>query len=214
MNLEQREDNHLSGWSTAFGRRVIYTLTLFALGLSLYLQDRALGTAFDDVSAADHIGYMLRVTARIAFFLLLLAMIARPFRQLTGMGFQLLRHRRYLGLAMAFVHTVHFGYVLAFLQNSGQNLEAVTIIVGGFAFFLTWVMAVTSNNTSQRALGVWWRRIHTFSLHYIWLIFMITFFCALRANSEPLYAGIVSAGLVAVSLRIAVHLSQRFKRTA
>ena len=214
MNLEQREDNHLSGWSTAFGRNSIYALTLFALGASLYFQYRALGIAFADVSTADHIGYMLRVTARIAFFLLLLAMIARPFRQLTGTGFQLLRHRRYLGLAMAFVHTVHFGYVLAFLKNSDEPLAMVTLIFGGLAFLLTWIMAATSNNTSQRALGVWWRRIHTLGIYYVWLIFMNTFIGALSASSDPLYVGIIAAGLVAVSLRIAVFLRQRFSRTA
>ncbi len=214
MNLEQREDNHLYGWSTSFGRNAIFSLTLFVLGLSLYLQDLALGMGLEEISLADHIGYMLRVTARMAFFLLLLAMIARPFRQLTGMGLQLLRHRRYLGLAMAFVHTVHFGYVLAFLQNSGEELALETIIFGGLAFLLTWIMAASSNNTSQRLLGIWWGRIHAFGIYYVWLIFMLTFFGSLAQNNEPLYAGIVAAGLVAVSLRLAVYFSQRFKRTA
>jgi len=204
MKLNYREDSHLYGWSGAFGRNVIFTLTLFALGLSLYLQDRALGTAFADVSAADH----------IAFILLLLAMIARPIRQLTGMGFELLRHRRYLGLAMAFVHTVHFGYVVAYLQTSGEPLEMVTLIFGGLAFLLTWIMAATSNNASQRALKAWWRRIHTLGIYYVWLIFMNTFIGVLLATSDPLYVGIVAVGLVAVSLRIAVYLRQRFSRTA
>ena len=214
MKLNYREDSHLYGWSGAFGRNIIFTLTLIALGLSLYLQDRALGTAFADVSAVDHIGYMLRVTARIAFILLLLAMIARPFRQLTGMGSELLRHRRYLGLAMAFVHTVHFGYVVAYLQTSGEPLEMVTLIFGGLAFLLTWIMEATSNNASQRALKAWWRRIHTLGIYYVWLIFMNTFIGVLLATSDPLYVGIVAVGLVAVSLRIAVFLRQRFSRTA
>jgi len=214
MKLHYRDDSHLYGWSSAFGRNIIFTLTLIALGLSIFLQDKALGLAFADVSAADHIGYTLRVTARIAFFLLLLAMIARPIRQLTGMGGELLRHRRYIGLSMAFVHTVHFGYVVAFVQNSGQALELVTIIGGGLAFFLTCVMALTSNNTSQRVLGIWWGRLHTFSVYYVWLIFMNTFIGVLLTENNVLYIGIVAAGLVAVSLRIAVRVTQRFKRTA
>ena len=214
MNLEQRADNHLSDWSTAFGRNAIFTLTLIALGVSLYFQDLALGLPFDAIPLADHIGYMLRVTARIAFFLLLLAMIARPFRQLTGIGSQLLRHRRYLGLAMAFVHTVHFGYVIAFLKTSSEPLEMVTIIFGGLAFLLTWIMAATSNNAAQRALGVWWRRIHTLGIYYVWLIFMNTFIGTQLAEGDFIYTGIVAAGLVAVSLRIAVFLRQRFSRTA
>lgn len=68
MKLHYRDDSHLYGWSSAFGRNKMFTLTLIALGLSIFFQDKALGLAFADVSAADHIGYMLRVTARIAFF--------------------------------------------------------------------------------------------------------------------------------------------------
>jgi DMSO/TMAO reductase YedYZ heme-binding membrane subunit len=104
--------------------------------------------------------------------------------------------------------------VVAFLQNSGQALELVTIIGGGLAFFLTWVMALTSNNTSQRVLGIWWGRLHTFSIYYVWLIFMNTFIGVLLTENNVLYIGIVAAGLVAVSLRIAVRVTQRFKRTA
>ena len=44
--------------------------------------------------------------------------------------------------------------------------------------------------------------------------FMNTFIGVLLATSDPLYVGIVALGLVAVSLRIAVFLRQRFSRTA
>jgi sulfoxide reductase heme-binding subunit YedZ len=109
---------------------------------------------------------------------------------------------------------VHFGYVVAYLQTSGEPLEMVTLTFGGLAFLLTWIMAVTSNNTSQRALKAWWRRIHTLGIYYVWLIFMNTFIGVLLATSDPLYVGIVAVGLVAVSLRMAVFLRQRFSRTA
>ena len=68
---------------------------------------------------AEHIGYMLRVTARLAFALLLLAYIARPIAKLLRSRRVLLRHRRYLGLAVVLVMTVHFGYVWAYLVTSG-----------------------------------------------------------------------------------------------
>ena len=55
MNLEQRADNHLSDWSTAFGRNAIFTLTLIALGVSLYFQDLALGLPFDAIPLANRV---------------------------------------------------------------------------------------------------------------------------------------------------------------
>ncbi len=56
MKLHYRDDSHLYGWSSAFGRNIIFTLTLIALGLSVFFQDKALGLAFADVLAAAHIG--------------------------------------------------------------------------------------------------------------------------------------------------------------
>ena len=63
----------------------------------------------------EHISYMLRVTARMAFVMLLLAYVARPLGQLSGRTFGFMRLRRYLGLSAALSHTVHFGYVCAYL---------------------------------------------------------------------------------------------------
>ena len=50
-------------------------------------------------SLREELGYGLRVSARLAFAALLIAYIARPWRQLAGGGRWLLRHRRYFGLA-------------------------------------------------------------------------------------------------------------------
>lgn len=60
----------------------------------------------------DEVGYMLRVTARLAFILLMLAYLARPMQRAFGIGRTLLLHRRYLGLAMALALTLHFYYVI------------------------------------------------------------------------------------------------------
>ena len=124
---------------------------------------------------ADHIGVMLRVTARLAFAMLLLAYIARPIAQPLRNRGLLLQHRRSLGLAAALVKTVHFGYVWAFVVVSGETLEWLTVILGGAAFVLLWVMAATSSNYAQGKFGLSWRRLHLFGIHYVWLIFMQTF---------------------------------------
>ncbi len=162
----------------------------------------------------DHIGYMLRVTARLAFGLLLLAYLARPIWQLSGQGKTLLNLRPYIGLAAALSHTVHFGYVWAYLTVTEEPTSWVTLVFGGAAFALLWAMALTSNSAGRRKLGVWWRRLHLTGMHYLWLIFMQTFVAqALFASSQ--WARAMSIlGLIALAVRASAWLAQRLRRTA
>ena len=187
-------------------------VTAAILALALAVSPAALPGSSD--TTLEHIGYMLRVTARMAIFMLLLAYVARPIRQLTGKGIGLMRLRRYLGLSAALSHTAHAGYVYAYLRVSGETLDWLTFVFGGAAFVLIWLMALTSNNKAQRVMGSWWRRLHLLGMHYIWLIFMQAFISgALTASSG--WAQLMSfLGLVAVGLRISAWLSQRFSRTA
>ena len=163
---------------------------------------------------AEHIGYMLRLTARLAFALFLLAYIAGPLAELLFSRLVLVRHRRYLGLAVALVMTVHFGYVWAYLVTSGEKLDWLTGIFGGAAFVLLWLMALTSSNATRLKLGMAWHRIHLVGLHYVWLIFLQTFIgVALTSNSS--WALVMSAlGMVALCVRLAAWTAQRFRRTA
>ena len=133
-------------------------------------------SASNPETLSDHIGYMLRVTARLSFGALLLAYVARPLVQLVGKGRPLLIQRRYIGLAAAASLTVHFGYVAAFLITSGEPLDWVTGVFGGAAFALMWAMALTSTDPARRRLGAGWKRLHITGIHYAWLIFMRTFF--------------------------------------
>lgn len=162
----------------------------------------------------EELGYALRVSARFAFFALLLAYIARPWQQLTGSGRWLLRHRRYFGLAAALTHTVHFGYIVALYVLTDEVLEAVTAVFGGLAYVMIWFMALTSNRASQQRLGSWWSRVHRFGMHYLWLIFMQSFAGRAIAEGDSLYVAIAAAGRAALMLRIAASLRQRFRRTA
>ena len=84
-------------------------------------------------TAEEAWGYGLRVTARVAFIYLMLAYLARPLKQLFGIGV-LFEHRRYLGLAMAFAHTVHFVCVVVVLVRYSEPLDPIVLIGGGGAF--------------------------------------------------------------------------------
>jgi len=171
-------------------------------------------SASNPETLSDHIGYMLRVTARLSFGALLLAYVARPLVQLVGKGRPLLIQRRYIGLAAAASLTVHFGYVAASLITSGEPLDWVTGVFWGAAFALMWTMALTSTDPARRRLGAGWKRLHITGIHYVWLIFMQTFF-GVAVESGSRWAEVMATlGLVALCIRLAAWLSQRFKRTA
>lgn len=186
-------------------RAVLFAAAAGLLGLSLLFEPAGL-------SSADSIGYGLRVTARLSFTFFILAYLARPLFQLATGGLRstarvLLRNRRYLGLCAAFVHTVHFGYVVAFVILSGEAVALVTLVGGGLAFLLFWLMALTSNDAAVRWLGVGWKRLHRFGMHYIWLIFMQSFIP--RAFEDPGYLIPSIAGVLGLVLRMAAHRRAR-----
>lgn len=186
--------------------------TAVCLGLALAVSPQVLSMPSE--TSLEHIGYMLRVTARLAFFMLLLAYVARPLRQLSGQGVGLMRARRYFGLSAALSHTVHFGYVCAYLLVSGEPIDWTTVVFGGAAFVFMWLMALTSNHKAQRAMGAWWRRMHLVGMHYVWFIFMQTFVGVALSASSVWAQAMSVAGLVALGLRASAWLSQRFRRTA
>ena len=157
--------------------------------------------------SADHYGYGLRVTARIAFAFFILAYVARPWVQMFGSGRWLVRNRRYLGLAAALAHTVHFVYIVLYFRQTGEVIEPITIIFGGLAYVLFWMMAATSNNFSMRRLGRWWKRLHTFGMHYIWLIFFQSWVGG--ALEAPSYWGFVVVAIGGLGLRILAWFKHR-----
>ncbi|NCF43891.1 MAG: hypothetical protein GWP70_03605 [Proteobacteria bacterium] len=162
----------------------------------------------------EHIGTMLRVTARLGFALLLVAYVSRPFFQLSGWGRELLLLRRYVGLSAALSLTVHFGYVVTYLRVSGEPLDLLTVSFGGAGFVLAWAMTLTSSRAAQQKLGTYWRRLHLTGMHYLWLIFMQTFVGRVLAGDSAWAEGMAVLGLVALAIRLSAWLNQRFSRTA
>ena len=164
----------------------------------------------DYADDADKWGYGLRVTARLAFAFLMLAYIARPLKQLFGIGDVLIRHRRYLGLSMALAHTVHFFCVWAVVAWHDLPLEVITVLFGAPAFLLMWAMAATSNDASMRRLKKNWKRLHTLGLHYLWVIFMQSFVGRVGAD-DPYYLYLILTllGLAGLGLRVWAYWARR-----
>ncbi len=192
--------------SSASWKWPIFAVCVAAIGVSYFVMP-----AYEDV--ADHVGYMLRVTARIAFAFLLLAYVAHPLQrmgQFSGAGKSLVRHRRYLGLSMAIAHTVHFFYVAYLITELDAPVETITLVFGGLAFVLMWLMAATSNDVSMRMLKRHWKRLHTIGVHYLWLIFMQSFIPrAFAGDAQILYAVLSIAGFAALGLRVWAYRQAR-----
>lgn len=183
------------------GKVAIFGVTLLALA-------GALAAGASQLQGGDYLGYALRVTARISLAAFLLAYIARPLVQLLDRGRWLVRHRRYLGLAAAASHTVHFGYVLAYDRVAEQPADALTWLFGGTAFALFWIMALTSNDAAMRWMGRRWRQLHRFGMHYLWLVFFYTYLGAAAGAGGWywVFPGVLAAGL---GLRAAAFTRRR-----
>ena len=205
--------------SSAFAKWMIF-------GICVAVQLLAFAQLPDLADVELHISYMLRVTARVAFFCLMLAYLAKPLvKLLPGATWPrwLLANRRYLGLSMALAHTVHFGYVVALFVFTETQLELVVAVFGGLAFVLMWLMAATSNNWSMRRLGRNWSRLHTTGLHYLWLIFMQSFVGVVLQGPQMadgqmqtgvyfLYLLLVTVGFAGLGLRVVQWFAQRSRR--
>ena len=83
----------------------------------------------------------------------------------------LLRNRRGLGLSFALAHGIHAACIVAYFAVSGDPVPIVAVVGGGIGYALILAMALTSTNAAQRAMGVWWKRLHRVGIWYVFLIF-------------------------------------------
>ena len=149
-------------------------------------------------------GPALVITARVAAAYFLLAFSASALARLMPRAHVLVANRRYLGLAFALGHGVHGLLVVAWAQTPEAALEPATLIGGGLTYGLAAVMALTSNNASQRLLGAWWKRLHTVGTYWLWFVFALTF--SGRAFEPSVSQAFFLLLVAALLLRIAAGL--------
>jgi methionine sulfoxide reductase heme-binding subunit len=129
----------------------------------------------------DHANHWLlasRYTARASFAVFLIVYSASSLLRLwpSTMTKALVRHRRQWGLGFALAHTIHLA-ALAYYNIIILNMPGLQALLGGgLAYGLMFVMAATSNNASMKAMGIWWKRVHTVGIHWIWFIFTFSYF--------------------------------------
>ena len=150
---------------------------------------------------------LLRSTARTSAILFLAAFVARPWCRLSAgrSARELLRRRREVGLAMAVSHGIHLAAIVGyFRQSAGPRPDLVTLLVGGGAYVLLGLMALTSTRRARQALGRWWRRLHLLGMWWLWFVLLATF----AGNASTRWSSALFSALLlgAALLRLVVRL--------
>jgi len=153
---------------------------------------------------SDHIeGAQLaaRWTSRVGVPVFLTAYLASSFMRLTknNLTAAIMRTRRQWGLAFALTHSVHLVALICYLTIAGMPPDTITLLGGGLAYTLLYLMALTSNNWSVRLLGKNWKRLHVVGIHYLWLIYTFTYLGRLF-DSELILIGVIGTSIMVLAL--------------
>ncbi len=179
----------------------------FVLSVKVLMIAALLGDDF-----ADQLLLAARYTARASFAMFLVTYSATSLLRLWPIAATklLVRNRRQWGLGFALVHTVHLGALSAYNIQVLNMPGAQTLLGGGLAYGLMFVMALTSNDGSRKALGRWWKRIHSVGIHWIWFIFTFSYFGRLFDPGRAAQGAVLfPLCLAALGLRLWVFLRQR-----
>ncbi len=158
-----------------------------------------------------------RYTARVSFPLFLIVYSASSLLRLwpNDLTKMLVRNRRQWGLGFAFSHSVHLAALATYLIGFGHQSSVTTLFGGGAAYVLMYLMAATSNGASMKALGIWWKRLHTLGIHTLWFVFAFTYFGRLFSQEQFMTGAVaMTFALAALGLRIAAWTRARRTRAA
>jgi len=150
----------------------------------------------------------IRVTAFTSALPFLLVFVARPLHRLrrSSVTRWLMINRRYVGLSVAASHWWHLVAIVTLVSwysTDGPGIGTLTKIFGGAGFVMLGLMAATSNNASQRALGRGWHWLHLVGLWIVWLDFIFTY--SGNVMVAPLHAVMTLLFVAAFVLRVAAY---------
>lgn len=151
-----------------------FLLSLLAVAAGLYLGN----------GAAEEAQLAARYTARVAFSVFLIVYLASsiaylwPNEAIRGV----MRARRQWGLGFALSHFIHLAALITYFRISDATPAVASLFLGGIGYVLLAAMTLTSNDASMRAMGVWWKRLHRVGIHWIWLVFTLSY---LKRSVDP-----------------------------
>jgi methionine sulfoxide reductase heme-binding subunit len=186
------------------------------LALVLGLAAIGLGIAFGPTSA-EQANLAARWTARAAFPLFLIAYSASSLLRLwpSDLSRLIMWRRRQWGLGFALAHTIHLGALGTNLIVFQEFRPDVTLLGGGLAYGMIYLMALTSNNWSMRKLGKNWKRLHSIGIHYSWIIFTQSYVGSLfSVEPDKLISAALFVPLLIGALGLRIFLYVRSNRKA
>jgi sulfoxide reductase heme-binding subunit YedZ len=128
--------------------------------------------------ADDDIRLLLRLTAQVAFVILLLVFIARPLRDLikTPLTLALLKNRKQLGVTFAGIHTVHMTLIFYRAQQVPDfEFNLASNLPGMVTYVVIYLMLITSFSGPAKAIGPKaWAILHKTGLFLITAVFAQT----------------------------------------
>ena len=192
--------------------RALPLLIAFAAGVAAIALGATVGA-----DALEQSRLAARWTARVSFLVFLIVYCAPAATQLfpSPVTKAVLRRRRQWGLAFALAHGIHLAALTHYMLLSGEGRPVPVWILTGTAYALTFALALTSNDASQRLLRRWWKRLHRTGIHYIWFIFLLSYASRIP-DPARMHIGLVFVPIVlaALGLRLAARMSTRRARSA
>lgn len=147
-----------------------------------------------------------RYTARVSLALFLPLYLATALdRLIPGLASAaLVRDRRWWGLAFAIAHVIHLGALIAYFRLSGDKPHLLTLIGGGFGYALLAAMVAVGFMPGRTIPGSWSSRLLTFGLHFLWLVFAVTYFGRLFDQPDRFAQGAIgfAVTMAAAAIRL------------
>lgn len=166
----------------------------------------------------DNIRLLLRLSANVAFVVLLVVFAARPLRQIyaTPTTRWLLQNRRLLGIAFAGIHTAHLAMIF-FRANHNPDFEInlAASYIGVITYSIIYLMFITSFDGPARALGPRaWRVLHKLGLYFIGAIFARTLLPPSLDKLDDMNWWLAALTVSAIGIRLIAFFTKRRKTGA
>lgn len=165
----------------------------------------------------------LALISHVSSVLFLVVFVTRPLNDLfhTKATRWLMKHRRYAGLSFAAWHLQHFWLIpwVASLAGAAQFFitfhQRGKLIPATFVLIMISVMALTSTNRAQRALGRKWKILHTVGLYSIFVWFVQVYVWTYFMKGHHAYTLVYTAAfMAALGLRVAAAVKKRRRAVA
>jgi len=161
----------------------------------------------------DNIRLLLRLTARVAFVVLMLVFVARPLRELikTPLTLALLKNRKLVGVTFAGIHTAHMALIIyRARQVSDYEFSIADNLPGMFTYVVIYLMLITSFSGPAKAIGPKaWRILHKAGLFLIMAVFAQTQLPESLDDLSEVNWGIVGLLMFALLVRGTAFLASR-----